>query len=157
MLDGAACSVRLYVGSNLPDQPGKRISDKALRRALTDLTSTEFVGATFTQTLGLWDGEVEASYIIEIFPAEDMACDVLFQRGNRLARKLATELRQTAVMVISTDASRKDPPRFRSAPEVGGVGDAQILLSSTLLRSRSIFRALGFCHMGESMPRSMEL
>ena len=107
MPDVATCSVRLYVGSNLPDQPGKRISDKVLRRALTDLTSAEFIGATFTQTLGLWRGEVEDSYIIEIFPAESIDCHVLFQRGTRLAQKLATELRQTAVMVISTDARGK--------------------------------------------------
>jgi len=106
-VSGATCSVRLFVGSDLPDQPGKRISDKTLRRVLTDLTSAEFIGATFTQTLGLWEGEVEDSYVIEIFPAEHVDCDVLFQRGTRLARRLATELRQTAVMVISTDSSGK--------------------------------------------------
>lgn len=103
----ATCSVRLYVGSNLPEQPGKRISDVVLRRTLTDLTSAEFVGATFTQTLGLWQGELEDSYIIEIFPAEGINCADLFQRGSRLASALAKQLRQTSVMVISTGADGK--------------------------------------------------
>jgi hypothetical protein len=105
--DVATCSVRLYIGSNLPEEPGKRISDKALRRVLTDLTTSEFRGATFTQTRGLWDGELEDSYIIEIFPAEGINCNVLFQRGSRLARELAKELRQTSVMIISTGADGK--------------------------------------------------
>jgi len=107
MADPATCSVKLYVGSNLPEQPGKRISDKALRSVLTDLTSTEFMGATFSQTLGMWQGDLEASYVVEIFPTEDIDCDVLFQRGSRLARALAKQLRQTSVMVISTGTDGK--------------------------------------------------
>lgn len=103
----STCSVRLYVGSNLPDQPGKRVSDALLRRTLTDLTSAEFVGATFTQTLGLWEGDLEDSYVVEIFPAEGADCGSLFQRGTRLAGALAKRLRQTSVMVISTGTDGK--------------------------------------------------
>jgi hypothetical protein len=107
MADAATCVVRLYVGSNLPEQPGKRISDKVLRRTLTDLTSAEFMGATFTQTLGLWQGDIEDSYVVEIFPAEGVDCNTLFQRGTRLARALAKRLRQTSVMVISIGTDGK--------------------------------------------------
>jgi hypothetical protein len=103
----ATCSVKLYIGSNLPEQPGKRISDKALRRALTDLTSAEFMGATFTQAIGMWQGDLEASYVVEIFPAEGVNCNALFQRGARLASALAKQLRQTSVMVISTGTDGK--------------------------------------------------
>ena len=112
--DIPTCSVRLYIGSNLPDEPGKRISDPVLRRTLVDLTSAEFIGATFTQTRGLWAGELEDAYIVEVFPSEDLDCDALFRRGTRLARALAKQLRQTAVMVISTDAAGKMRQGFAS-------------------------------------------
>ena len=103
--ENPTCSVRLYVGSNLPDQPGKRISDREMRSTLVELTSLHFRGATFTQARGLWDGELEESYTVEVFPAEDLDCNALFRRGTLLGRELAKRLRQTAVMVVSTDSA----------------------------------------------------
>lgn len=71
-------------------------------RAAAILAAEGFSGATLTETIGLWENELEQSFRVDVLGAsltEETACE--------LAEALAVEFKQQGVLYVYTDTTGK--------------------------------------------------
>jgi hypothetical protein len=114
--------VRLYVGSGIPGQPGRyrglpaSFDSRAFRRRVERLVGRVFPGATYFKTRGVWKGAGEDSLMVEVLasPVRE-SCRTIFRRAENVARVLARELGQEAVLVVATDSRGNVAQGFASA------------------------------------------